>query len=446
VFAQQSSNAALVRAPDGSGFSVRPSVDGRRVDAAPLIAAIGDRLGTLDPASVTLEATPIAVPPRITTETVEAVVKKANALAAAPLELTDGEETWTIDQARLRRWTRFSATDTGYEMSFNRKALAAFVRDLADDIDRDARDAVAVTDGVSVVGYLGARNGRALDADKSIASALAALEARVSSGTPESEPVELTVNVVRPRVANQPPPENAAVVQRLSSWTTYYVPSEKNFFGVNISLPTSRLNGRVVAPGEWFDFWSAVGPLTRANGYGPGGFIRNGRTDPTGAIAGGICSCSTTLFNAAARAGLELGERHNHAYYITRYPLGLDATVSGSGGGVAQNMSFRNDTGSPIVIRTHNSYGATTFEIWGVPTGRRVAFSQPTVTNRVLARDTVEYTSALAPGARKRTEFPANGMRVSVTRTVYAANGEVLHSDTFISNYVKVDGVTLIGR
>ena len=67
--------------------------------------------------------------------------------------------------------------------------------------------------------------------------------------------------------------------------------------------------------------------MTYARGYRDGGAILNGRTEPTGALAGGICSCSTTLFNAAARAGLEILERANHYYYIDRYPTGLDATV-----------------------------------------------------------------------------------------------------------------------
>ena len=46
---------------------------------------------------------------------------------------------------------------------------------------------------------------------------------------------------------------------------------------------------------------------SRAKGYRQGGAIINGRTEPQGALAGGICSCSTTLFNAALRAGLRDG-------------------------------------------------------------------------------------------------------------------------------------------
>ena len=57
-------------------------------------------------------------------------------------------------------------------------------------------------------------------------------------------------------------------------------------------------------------------------------------------FGGGICQVSTTLFNAAFFAGLEIVERKNHSIYIDHYPKGRDATVSAGG----PNMRFRNDT------------------------------------------------------------------------------------------------------
>jgi vancomycin resistance protein YoaR len=112
------------------------------------------------------------------------------------------------------------------------------------------------------------------------------------------------------------------------------------------------LDGHVVAPGDTFDFWNAIGPVTRARGYRQGGAIINGRTELQGALAGGICSTSTTLFNAVARAGYEMGARRNHFYYIDRYPLGLDATVF-KGDSSTQTMSFTNDTRYPVLIRAY---------------------------------------------------------------------------------------------
>jgi vancomycin resistance protein YoaR len=219
--------------------------------------------------------------------------------------------------------------------------------------------------------------------------------------------------------------------------------------GANIWIPAGDIDGTVLAPGELFDFWKALGPVTRERGYGDGGAIINGRTEPTGALAGGICSTSTTLFNAAVRAGLEMGARKNHYYYITRYPLGLDATVYQSGSGSTQTMSFRNDTDYPILIRGYGwrdgTKGYVKFELYSVPTGRTVSFSTPIVQNVTKASDSIEYTTALAPGVKKRVEFPTNGMDVWVTRTVRDAAGAIIHQETFASHYRRITGVLQIG-
>ena len=153
----------------------------------------------------------------------------------------------------------------------------------------------------------------------------------------------------------------------LASWTTWYVPGEGNFWNANIHIPAWDLDGKVIAPGEWFEFWQGIGPVTLERGYGYGGAIIGGRSVPNGALAGGICSTSTTLFNAAMRAGLEIGKRTNHSYYIDRYPMGLDATVLKTDTWET-DMTFRNDTENPIVIRSYTGNGWVRFDIWASPT------------------------------------------------------------------------------
>ncbi|HEX2470326.1 MAG TPA: VanW family protein, partial [Candidatus Limnocylindrales bacterium] len=126
---------------------------------------------------------------------------------------------------------------------------------------------------------------------------------------------------------------------------------------------------------------------------------------------------------------------------ISRYPLGLDATVSET-----QNMRFRNDTAHPILIKSFASPGIVRFDIWSLPNGRTVTWSRPHVTNVVRGYDTVQYTSALRRGERKRIEYPVDGKHVVVTRTVRDARGRVVNSDTFVSNYHRMVGITLVGR
>ena len=148
-----------------------------------------------------------------------------------------------------------------------------------------------------------------------------------------------------------------------------------------------------------------------------GGIIESGRTNPNGAIGGGICSASTTLFNAAARAGYQILSRDNHSYYISRYPLGLDATVSKYGGRIAQNMRFRNDTSEALLIRGLSGAGWVRFEIYSRPNGRTVTFSSPSVSNVRKAVDTRVNTTSLKKGQTERT-------RVAVER-----HGRLGHPD-----------------
>jgi len=239
-------------------------------------------------------------------------------------------------------------------------------------------------------------------------------------------------------------------MKRISKWTTYFPIWDRNGFGQNIWIPARIINGAVVGPGETFSFWETVGEVTRAKGYTDGGAIINGKTEPQGALAGGICSCSTTLFNAALRAGFEMGARRNHYYYIDRYPAGLDATVFKSGSGSVQTMSFTNDTPYPVLIRGYKikkgSSGYVRFDIYSVPTGRKVTISNPTIKNVRPASDSVQYTSTLAPGVRKRIEYPVDGKDVWRTVTVRDAAGNVIHQTTYYSHYARITGIVLVGR
>jgi hypothetical protein len=80
-----------------------------------------------------------------------------------------------------------------------------------------------------------------------------------------------------------------------------------------------------------------------------------------------------------------------------------------------------------------------------VPNGRTVTFSSPSVSNVRQAIDTRVETTELKRGQTERTETPSDGKNVVVTRTVRDSGGRVIHSDRWVSNYVRVDGVLRVG-
>ena len=142
----------------------------------------------------------------------------------------------------------------------------------------------------------------------------------------------------------------------LGSWTVEYVVGPGNGNGANVTIPLRRLDGQTIKPGASFDFWTAIGEVSRRTGYRPGAIIVGHHIDPDGALAGGICTVSTALFNAAARAGLQITARRSHTGYLAKYPLGLDAAVA-KGDHFRQTLAFRNDTTQPILVRTISTTG-----------------------------------------------------------------------------------------
>ena len=213
----------------------------------------------------------------------------------------------------------------------------------------------------------------------------------------------------------------------LGSWTVDYVVGPGNGNGANITIPLHRLDRRTIKPGASFDFWTALGEVSLRTGYRRGAIIVGHRIDPDGALAGGICTVSTALFNAAARAGLQITARRSHGGYLAKYPLGLDAAVA-KGDHLRQTLAFRNDTTQPILIRTISTTGMARVDLYGVaPLGRTVEFSKPAISGRQKARDRHIRTTSLKRGEQRRIEDRSDGMTVVVKRTVLDADGQVLH-------------------
>ncbi len=446
--AQHISPVDAIVARSAIGFTITPSITGHEADPAPALSILTEALARVDaPAEIRVDLPLADLDPAITTAEAEAAVASANRIAA-DVRIVEGKESWTIAAKTIRAWVTFQIAEDGvFGPVVNTSKLEKALAPVAKDVARAARNASFKISGTRVVGVVPSAVGRALDTKKTAAAVGQLLAARAGGGPTAN--VKAILTTTNPSLTTAEAEAAAPKMREISRWTTYFPISERNHFGANIWIPALDIDGTVVAPGEVFDFWNAVGPVTRARGYGAGGAIINGKTEPQGALAGGICSCSTTLFNAALRAGFEMGARRNHYYAIDRYPEGLDATVFKSSSGSVQTMSWTNDTNYPVLIRGYKirdgSRGYVRFVLYSVPTGRRVVISAPTVRNVKPATDTVVYTSSLAAGTSKRIEYPVAGKDVWRTVTVYQGS-TVIHKVTYYSHYSRITGVTLIGK
>ena len=418
---------------DGAGAAVAALETVRRIDA---------------PAEVSVEAAATEIPPRHADG--EAMAAKAAAeRMIGEVVVTLGKQQWKIDAKTVRGWVRFEARADGSPWPVvDEEAITGSLAKVAKAVGRAPVSATFLkARGGRVVGVAAAKDGRKLDTAATAKAIAGALASRATGAA--AAPIAVLTAKVPPKVSTADALKRAPLMTRLGSWKTWFPIGERNYWGANIWLPAKIIDGTVLDPGQTFEWWRAVGPVTTARGFGPGGFIAGDHTDPTGALGGGMCSSSTTLFNAALRAGLQMGARSNHRYYINRYPLGLDATVSKTRSG-SQTMSFSNDTDHPIVIRTFRyrsgGRGWVRYEIWGIPDGRSTSLSKPSIANLREATTRTVYVSTLPPGVRKQTEYPSNGMNVSVTRVVRDRDGRILHRDVYGSRYALWDGRIEIGR
>ncbi|HSH22247.1 MAG TPA: VanW family protein, partial [Candidatus Caenarcaniphilales bacterium] len=371
-------DAAIVR--EGGRFTVSPSVDGQTVDVEAGVERANAAVNNLSTADTTIAIDPVTVPPQVTTAQAQAAVDRLERVVATDLTITGGGDSTQIDADAIRGWVWLQEVGAGeWSLVIEDDPIRQAVAQHALEVDQPATNATFRFDGNSVVA-VEAKSGYVVDVEASTETILATLEARADGGGDPG--VDLAVTTAEPEFTTEEARALAPRVERLSRWTTRYDPGPLNFDGKNITIPTDVVDGTVVEPGEKFDFLAIIGDITPENGYGPGAAIIGGRTRREGAIGGGMCSCSTTVFNAALHAGLEMGARRNHFYYISRYPLGLDATVWISSPTRRQTMSFRNDMEHAILVRGINRPGKVTFEIWGVPDGRTVSLSEPTVTDR----------------------------------------------------------------
>lgn len=432
-------NATVTRTK--AGFEVVPAIEGVTVATDRVEAEVDAALmDTAGPRLLDLTADPRVVPPATTDADARRAIAAADAITG-DLVVAHGARTWTIPAARVRAWIVFGGTGTSYAPTIRTAKIPNSLKAVAKAVLRRPTEARFLRDrGGRIFGVASSSDGRALDIEKTTARIGTALEQR-AHGNASTKPVKVVTTTTVPDLTTGEATRKAPLVSLLGTWTTYYGVSAHNGFSANITVPARKLDGVVVQPGAVFDFWRALGEVSFRTGYRLGGAIVGGHSVEGKALAGGICAASTTLFNAAARGGLEILTRSPHWYYITRYPLGLDATVSDS-----QTMRFRNDTGHSILIKSVAVPGMVRFEIWSLPNGRTTTWSKPSVSNVVRGYDSVQYTSTLRPGQRERTEWPVDGKDVVVTRTVRDAAGHVIHRDTFVSHYHRMVGITLIGR
>jgi vancomycin resistance protein VanW len=183
----------------------------------------------------------------------------------------------------------------------------------------------------------------------------------------------------------------------------------------NIELATSALDGVLVRAGEVFSFADAVGECSSDRGYLPAPTIVEGRIES--APGGGVCQVSSTLYNAALLAGMEIVERHAHTYTVRSVPPGRDAAVSSG----AQDLRFRNDRSHAVKLRAIISQNRLMMYVVGRDT------------SNLKARILVDTKNAMSLMGRKGVRYCIATVWREIIRDGDVVRREFISSDKYVS-------------
>lgn len=153
----------------------------------------------------------------------------------------------------------------------------------------------------------------------------------------------------------------------------------------NMKVSLEACNGSVIEPGAVWSFNKCTGDSNlESNGYRSAHVISDGEL--VDGIGGGICQSSSTIYNAAIRANMDVESRANHKWASSYVPTGLDATIDYP----ALDLKLKNPTDYQMFIECKLYDGnVLTVTIWGYKSS---SYDEIITENKMLNQGSDSYT------------------------------------------------------
>lgn len=404
-----------------SGGRIR--VIGSRAGGAVEREVLADRLGALPRVLV--------VPVRAVRPPVDdAAARRARDLAqdviATKRRIVRGERQAVLDVATLRRALRFRSQPPAIRVHLEPDALRRHLGRSFADLERRPRDAAFRVRGRRVT-IVPSRPGRRLDVERL---------SRDIVQRPASRVYSLRTATVLPALDDRRA-RRMRIREPVAEFTTRYACCPPRV--TNIRRAARILNGTIIPVGATFSLNQALGQRTAARGFVAAPMIESGRLRDS--VGGGVSQIATTMYNAAFFAGLELVEHTPHQFYISRYPVGREATVSWGG----PELKVRNNWPAAVLVWARAGKTAVTIRLYSARLGRRVVTTTGPRTNFRPARTRVVTNAALAPGARVVAQSGGtSGFSVNYSRKVFRG-AKLRRAERFHVDYDPEDTIIEVG-
>ncbi len=352
----------------GSEVEVGESREGYRLDIDETMASVDEAIdGMTGEAKLRGEV----LGPRITTAEAETAAEKAQNAVAQQLVFEHQDENWTVSPADVGSSLDISPNGGKISVSLNRDRMSDRLAAVYSDLTIKPKNASYDFDGSGKVVVVPGREGRSIEWENLLDS----VENNIFEGKRE---YQVETNVEKPKYTTAGL-EAKKPTELIGSYKTNYTATTDQGAErvANLEIASKAVSGTLVAPGDTFSMLDHVTDLD----YEKAHVIVDGAEET--ADGGGLCQVTSTLYNAALYAGMEITERTAHFSQLPYIRPGMDATVwYGDTSTEADDldMKFRNTSEGYVLIQeTVSDDGYIYASIYGVPDNIDVEMSSEEV-------------------------------------------------------------------
>jgi vancomycin resistance protein YoaR len=366
----------------GSEVEVSKSRDGYELNPAATMTSIDNAIDDMS-GKVSLQGE--VLDPDVTTAEAETAADKARGALSKPIEIKaqDGKS-WKIMPDKLDSALEVTKQDGAIDVSLDRDSLEGALTPVYDDLTVKTVNASYGFDSDGDVIVKPAHDGRKVESDQLLDD----IEGGIFEGKRE---YQVSTTVDKPTYTTAALQSKKPTELLGSYHTNYTATSDKTQARVNNLNTASRaISGTFLAPGEVFSMNDTVSGLNYEEGHV---IVENATSS---ALGGGLCQVTSTLYNAALYAGLDIVERSPHATQLPYIRPGMDATVwfGDQYGNGELDMKFKNTTDGYILLQEYVSNDNYIYaEVYGVPDNVDVRMSsEPDYLGYSSSKWTTYYT------------------------------------------------------
>lgn len=192
------------------------------------------------------------------------------------------------------------------------------------------------------------KNGKTVDEDAFYTDIVYALFFDKTQIKIRTKPIEPSVTIE----------DNKRFLYKKSTYSTSLASSSQNRKH-NVERALESINGSVLQVGEILSFNAKTGIRSEENGYKTAKIIVG--NEYVDGVGGGVCQASTTLYNSALLAGLQIDQVSSHSLLPSYVEPSFDAMVNTG----SSDLVIRNNTSGPIFIKAYVINDRATVIVYG---------------------------------------------------------------------------------